>query len=102
MTTMKKITFIILAVLITTGINAKSKKTYWKNGKVKTEIEYDNEYKLVERTFYENGKWKTNIGYYAGKKFMGPICFKANGKTETCTLAKHGCTKRSKTCIKQK
>ena len=151
MTSMKKLLFIILAVLfIATGIDAKpDKKTYWKNGKRKTEITYYKNGKLkseVEyhrdgiaiikkttywkngnlrstedfqwaevsphniKTYYKNGKLKTETVKKQRHLFkleekipFNRYCYKADGKTEEkCKRWKHGCTKRSKTCIKKK
>ena len=116
MTTMKKILFIILAVLIITSINAqefglwdmepKYTKTYYKNGNLKTEILHIGRTKNSERTYWKNGNMKTYTIYGENGKFDGKsdsrICLSKKEKPEKCKRWKHGCTAKSYSCIRKK
>ncbi len=68
-------------------------------------IDYDDGIKTREETYYESWDFhnkKTYIWYQSkGQKHFGyPFCYEDDGETrETCTLAKHGCTSESDTCI---
>ena len=93
MTTMKKLIFTILTVLFLFGCRTGPKKVikYFSNGT-----------KEREETYYKNGNLKTRILYrpFKDSKSVGPQCYKEDRTEETCTLAKHGCTASSNTCLR--
>ena len=105
MTTMRKLLFIILAVLVITGINALDiKKTYWKNGNLKSMILITaGKKERYEYTYWKNGNKKTFTSYSNGK-LENRRCYIYTKddyeEVEPCKRSKHGCTAKSKTCIK--
>ena len=97
------------------GVTKSSDVTYWGNGKPKTAIVYYSDGRTIkeEITHWKNGNIKTKIEYYTSGNLHSIECYsliqdnspgtppwlRLDNARETCTQARHGCTRYSTTCI---